>query len=321
MPSPQRTNTHGTLVELLSQLGDPIRLRMLRVLEREELAVGELVRVLQIPQSSGSRHLKVLLDGQWVFKRTSGPSAFYRVVLDDLSVQHRALWVPIRDQLGEDPVHSEDDRRLHAVLAERMTDSEAFFGEHAGHWDDLRSELFGQRFTDQAMLGLINPSWTIADLGCGTGNCSELLCPWVKQVIAVDSSQAMLDAAKDRVANRKNIKFVKGNLTKLGLQSGSVDAAVCFLVLHHIDDPSASLEEMARILRDDNGGGCVLIVDMFAHARDEYRHAMGHEHLGFTEEQITELLKNAGFKSVVINKLRPGVDASGPSLFAAVARV
>ncbi|MBL4591490.1 MAG: ArsR family transcriptional regulator [Phycisphaerales bacterium] len=321
MPKAPRTNSHAAIVELLSQLGDPIRLRMLRVLEREELAVGELIRVLQIPQSSGSRHLKVLLDGQWVFKRTSGPSAYYRVVLDDLHEHHRALWVPIRNQLGDDPIHSEDDRRLNAVLADRMTDSEAFFGRHAGEWDDLRSDLFGQHFTDQAMLGLIDPTWTIADLGCGTGNCSELLCPWVKEVIAIDSNQIMLDAASDRVADRDNIKFVKGELTNLPLKSGSVDAAVCFLVLHHLDDPSGALREMARVVSSKKGGGCVLIVDMFAHTRNEYRHSMGHQHLGFTEPQISALLADAGFTKVTVNKLRPGVDASGPSLFAAVARI
>jgi len=321
MPKTHRTNPHHAVVELLSQLGDPIRLRMLRVLEREELAVGELVRVLQIPQSSGSRHLKVLLDGEWVFKRTSGPSAYYRVVLDDLRDDQRGIWIPIRDQLGADPEYAEDDRRLKSVLAERMTDSGSFFGKHAGEWDDLRSELFGQRFTDQAMLGLINPSWTIADLGCGTGNCSELLCPWVKKVIAVDASEAMLDAARDRIPDRTNVDFVLGDLGRLPLKKGSADAAACFLVLHHLDDPGAALSEMARIVTDKNGGGCALIVDMFAHNRNEYKHTMGHQHLGFTESQITRLLKDAGFRSVRINKLRPGVDASGPSLFAAVARI
>lgn len=321
MSKPTRINTHSTVVELLSQLGDPIRLRMLRVLEREELAVGELVRVLQIPQSSGSRHLKVLLDGEWVFKRTSGPSAYYRVVLDDLRDDQRGIWIPIRDQLGTDPEHAEDDRRLKSVLAERMTDSESFFGKHAGEWDDLRSDLFGQRFTDQAMLGLIDPSWTIADLGCGTGNCSELLCPWVKKVIAVDASEAMLDAARDRIPDQTNIEFVLGDLSKLPLKKGSVDAAACFLVLHHLDNPGAALSEMARIVSDRHGGGCALIVDMFAHNRNEYKHTMGHQHLGFTESQISKMLKDSGFRSVRINKLRPGVDASGPSLFAAVARV
>ncbi len=321
MQTPPHPNTHDTIVELLTQLGDPIRLRMLRVLEHEELAVGELVRVLQIPQSSGSRHLKVLLDGQWVFKRTSGPSAYYRVVLDDLSTERRTIWVSIREQLGSDPVHAEDDRRLRAVLAERMTDSASFFGKHAGEWDDLRSDLFGQRFTDQAMLGLIDPSWTIADLGCGTGNCSELLCPWVKRVIAIDANETMLDAARDRVVDQSNIDFVTGDLAALPLEDGSVDAAVCFLVLHHLDNPLKALTEMARIVTNANGGGCVLVVDMCAHTRNEYRHSMGHQHLGFTEEQISQMLADAGFQSIRVNKLRPGVDASGPSLFAAVARI
>ncbi|MFG0314977.1 MAG: ArsR/SmtB family transcription factor, partial [Phycisphaerales bacterium] len=140
--SPPPTLSSQSTVELLSQLGDGVRLRMLRVLEQHELSVGELVKVLQIPQSSGSRHLRVLSDGGWVFKRSAGPASYYRVVIDDLPRQHRTLWVTIRNQLGDDATLAEDDRRLTAVLAERMTHSEAYFGRVAGAWDDIRGELF-----------------------------------------------------------------------------------------------------------------------------------------------------------------------------------
>lgn len=325
MSPPTHTISGMDTVELLTQLGDLVRLRMLRVLEQQELSVGELVKVLQIPQSSGSRHLRVLSDGGWVFKRTAGPAAYYRVVIDDLASGHRALWSTLRNQLGHDSTLAEDDGRLAAVMAERMTDSQAFFGRVAGEWDGVRAELFGRGFTDQALLGFLNPGWVVADLGCGTGNATELLCPWVREVIAVDRSAEMLDASRDRLGESghggANIRFVEGELEALPLESGSVDAAACVLVLHHIKEPVAALREARRVLRGDRGGGMLLVVDMCDHDRIDYRHTMGHVHLGFGEARLEAMLLEAGFASVRMRRLRPGVEASGPSLFAAAASI
>ncbi|MBO6738674.1 MAG: ArsR family transcriptional regulator [Phycisphaerales bacterium] len=322
--SPPTLSSQST-VELLSQLGDGVRLRMLRVLEQHELSVGELVKVLQIPQSSGSRHLRVLSDGGWVFKRSAGPASYYRVVIDDLPRQHRTLWVTIRNQLGDDATLAEDDRRLTAVLAERMTHSEAYFGRVAGAWDDIRGELFGNGFTEHALLGFVNPDWVIADLGCGTGNATELLSPWVQHVIAVDRSPEMLDAARSRLlehgGSEERIDFLEGDLTRLPIEDASVDAAACVLVLHHIKDPLHALREARRVLRRDNGGGMLLVVDMCEHDRMEYKHAMGHIHLGFDDDEREALFLEAGFRAVRTHKLRPGVEATGPSLFAAVAHI
>ncbi|MGV6814108.1 MAG: ArsR/SmtB family transcription factor [Phycisphaerales bacterium] len=317
--------TNQSTVDLLSQLADPVRLRMIRVLEQHELAVGELVKVLQIPQSSGSRHLRVLADGGWLFKRTAGPAAFYRVVLEDLREELRSVWITLRDQMGDDPVLQEDDHRLNAVLAERMTDSAAFFGRVAGEWDDVRNDLFGRSFTDNALLGFLNPSWVVADLGCGTGNATELMSPWVERVLAVDRSPEMLSAARDRLhkagLSTGNVEFVQGELTNIPLDSGSVDVAACVLVLHHVEDHIEALKEMRRILRTTNNGGMLLVVDMCEHHRHEYRHAMGHVHLGFSEQERRSMFESAGFHHVRINTLRPDTNASGPSLFAAVAHV
>lgn len=325
MTQPQHPISSQMTVELLSQLGDAVRIRMLRVLEQHELSVGELVKVLQIPQSSGSRHLRVLSDGGWVFKRSAGPASYYRVVIDDLPSEHRTIWVTIRNQLGDDATLAEDDRRLRSVLAERMTDSAAYFGRVAGAWDDVRGELFGSGFTEHALLGFVNPSWVLADLGCGTGNATELLSPWVREVIAIDRSPAMLDAARSRLLEHggsvERIRFVEGDLSKLPIPDASVDAAACVLVLHHLESPIEAIKEARRVLRTDNGGGMLLVVDMCRHDRIEYKHAMGHLHLGFDDDEREAMFREAGFSSVRTHKLRPGVEASGPSLFAAVAQV
>ncbi len=317
--------TNQTTVDLLSQLADPVRLRMIRVLEQQELAVGELVKVLQIPQSSGSRHLRVLADGGWLFKRTAGPAAYYRVMLNDLQPGLRSFWLTLRDHLGDDPVLEQDDHRLGAVLAERMTDSAAFFGRVAGEWDAVRNDLFGQSFTDSALLGFLNPGWHVADFGCGTGNATELFSRWVDRVSAIDRSPEMLEAAKDRLqeagVDSANVDFLEGELTDLPLDTASVDVAACVLVLHHVVDHVAALKEMRRVLRTTQNGGMLLVVDMCEHQRHEYRHAMGHVHLGFSEEERREMFELAGFGDVRIHTLRPDTNASGPSLFAAVAHI
>lgn len=315
------SNQGRGITDRLAQLGDPARVRMLRVLEREELAVGELARVLQIPQSSASRHLKVLSDGGWLLRRPSGPATYYRLVLDDLPGDARALWLAVRNHADDDLETSQDDARLAAVLAERMADPTGFFGRHAGQWDDLRSELFGRRFTDQALLGLIDPSWTVADLGCGTGNAAELLAPWVERVLAIDASPEMLDAARRRLGESENVRFLQGDLTEPTVEPGTVDAAVCLLVLHHLDEPGAVLARMGEMLRTSRNGGVALVVDITAHDRADYRHEMGHKHPGFTHDEISAMFRQAGFGDVRVRTLPPDIHASGPALFVATGRI
>ncbi len=319
------TTSQHTLADLLGQLSDPIRLRMMRVLCLHELAVGELIRVIQIPQSSGSRHLKLLSEGGWLVRRSVGPATYYSVVLDELPPSMRGIWLAVRDEVDQSADARGDDQRIRSVLSERVTDSSAFFGEHAGEWDGLRNELFGRHFTDRALLSLIDPRWRVADLGCGTGNCTELLSPWVERVVAVDRSPEMLEGAQARLQNAGvemgHVEFVQSELTKLPLEDGSVDAAVCMLVIHHLDEPIDALKEMRRILTSTRGGGVLMLVDMCEHTNDEYRRSMGHSHLGFSNKSITDLLHGAGFEGVRINTLRPDVRSSGPPLFAAVARV
>ncbi|MBX3389307.1 MAG: metalloregulator ArsR/SmtB family transcription factor [Phycisphaeraceae bacterium] len=308
----------------LAVLADRTRLRLLRVLEGNELSVGELAQVFQSPQSTVSRHLKVLADAGWVVRRSEGTATFYRMVLDDLHTPARALWLTIRDlAAGTDRAeHAEDARRVAAVLDERRTDSQAFFGRVAGEWDAVRQDLFGSRFTLHALLELLSASWVVADLGCGTGNIAELLAPIVKRVIAVDQSGPMLEAAKQRLKGVKNVEFVESELSSLPLADGSVDIAAFGLVLHHVAKPELPLKEAARILRTTEAGvpGRVLVLDMVRHDRSEYRHLMGHQHLGFSREDIESRFALAGLQPMSFRELPVDPDARGPGLFVATAR-
>lgn len=315
------TATAIPLQQTLATLGDALRLRMLRLLERHELTVGELAQVLQIAQSSASRQAKALADAGWLVKRHEGTACFYRLVQADLSPSLKALWGAIQPQLGGVPAHDEDDRRVTGVLEERKTDSVNFFGRVRGEWDQVRSDLFGSRFTSAALLSLIRPDWTVADVGCGTGNAAELLAPYVERVVAIDQSEPMLAAARRRLSSRRNVDFVRGSLGSLSLAAKSIDAAVCILVLHHVQDAGGALADVARSLRATRGGGVLTIVDMVPHDRAEYRHSMGHVHQGFSRKQVVSLLTQAGFVRCSHLELPAEPESRGPGLFVASGRI
>lgn len=310
----KRSNNARTLPDLMGDLADPVRVRLLRLLTRTELAVGEIAKVVQMPQSTVSRHLKVLADGGWLSKRTEGTASLFVARPEELAEPLRALWETVESHLRLDAVHEEDDRRLPSVLAERRLDSQAYFGRLAGAWDDVRTSLFGTGFTPYALLGLIRPDWVVADLGCGTGNGSECLAPYVAKVIAVDSSLPMLDAARKRLGECPNVEFRAGNLEALPLSEASVDAAVCMLVLHHLDEPLAAVREMARVLKP---GGVALVVDMVPHDSEEYRRSMGHKHLGFSADEIGSMFDQSGLMKPRLVDLPGDPEGKGPGLFVA----
>jgi ArsR family transcriptional regulator len=304
------------ILEHMSALADPIRCRMLLLLEKHELTVSELCAVLQMPQSSVSRHLKTLADDGWVTSRRDGTSRFYSMPADELDSGARRLWPLIREQVVTTSGAGQDDRRLKGVLARRRAKSQEFFATAAGGWDRLREDLFGDSFFLWAVLGLIDPALVVGDLGCGTGQLTATVAPYVRQVIAVDSSADMLEAARARVTGALNVDLRQGDLESLPIGTAELDAAMMSLVLHYSPAPAKALSEVARVLRPS---GRVLVVDMLPHEREEYQHQMGHVWLGFSEKQITRFLAGAGFGDVRVRPLPADPDAKGPALFAAVA--
>ncbi|MBX3356237.1 MAG: ArsR family transcriptional regulator [Phycisphaeraceae bacterium] len=304
----------GQWSALTSLVGDVVRLRIIRLLEREELGVGELARVLQLPQSTVSRHLKVLLDAGWTHRRHQGTAGLYRVDPAQLDETARRVWEIARDQVSAAHMAA-DEARLAGVLAERRIDSRDFFGRLGGDWDVLRRELFGTQFPSQALLSLLDPRWVVADLGCGTGDVAEQIAPLVKRVIAVDREPAMLDAARRRLSGARNVDFRRADLQSLPIGDGQIDAAVLMLVLHHVDAPADVLRECGRTLR---AGGRLLVVDMVRHDREEYARTMGHRHLGFEERDGRAWARTSGLSLERWQTLRASTEARGPALFAAL---
>jgi ArsR family transcriptional regulator len=276
-----------------------------------------------------SRHLKTLADAEWVSSRRDGTSRYYALSVNGHTAGGNGakggpaghaksqIWALTRAQLAERPGVDHDRRRLARVLARRSETSQQFFATAAGQWDRLRTELFGDDFSTRALVGLIPASWTVADLGCGTGSLVASLAPHAQHVIGVDASEEMLAAARARLGGMANVELRHGSLESLPIETASVDAATMMLVLHHLPTPAAAIAEAARILRP---GGRLLVIDMAPHGHEEYRQQMGHVWLGFSEEQIKRLLTQSGLGAPRVQALPPDEDAKGPGLFAASAQ-
>jgi len=303
-----------SVFERLTALADPTRSRLVALLERHELTVSELCAILQLPQSTVSRHLKVLVDDGWVTSRAEGTSRLYRIEarLDDGA---QRLWTIVREELDRTSAGAQDARRLESVIAQRRTRSRAFFSSAAGTWDGLRAELFG-RSADQAFLGLLDDRWVVGDLGCGTGWLTALIAPFVRRVVSVDASPEMLEAATRRLEGTPNVDFRAGDLEKLPLEDETLDLAVVALVLPYVAVPETALTEAYRALKPD---GRILIVDMMPHQREEYRQQMGHLWLGFSREELGGWIRAAGFRRPRYRPLPVDPEAKGPALFVASA--
>src|SRR5690349_13807917 len=296
----------------LTTLSDATRGRMLLVLERQELTVSELCTVLQLPQSTVSRHLKTLADSNWVASRRDGTSRYYTLALDERDSHTRRLWALLRERFAATAGADQDARRLKSVLSRRQTKSEEFFASSAGQWDRLRRELFGAGSSLAALPALLDPRWTVGDLGCGTGETSAALAPFVARVIAVDRSGEMLQAARRRLRELPSADVRRGELEALPIEDAELDAAVMLLVLHHVPDPAAAVGEAARALKP---GGRFVLCDMLPHEREEYKSQMGHVWLGFGEDQLRRMGATAGFSEIRFVSMPVDASAKGPALF------
>jgi ArsR family transcriptional regulator len=218
--------------------------------------------------------------------------------------------------MADTPAALQDDARLDAVVAARRTATQAFFASVSADWDALRTDLFGARADLAAAFALLDPQMVVGDLGCGTGVLAAALAPHVQHVHAIDASPAMLSAASARLSSFENVTVADGALEALPLDTGSLDAAILMLVLHHVADPTRALREVHRVLRP---AGRLLIADMRPHAHERYRDQMGHVWLGFSDDTLRAWLHDAGFARPHYVPLPVDPNASGPALFSCTA--
>jgi ArsR family transcriptional regulator len=304
-------------------LADGTRQRILQVLVRQDVNVSELVEVLDQPQSTVSRHLKVLRGAGLIVDRREGTSAVYAAVRPGPNgdgpsgdVRGRLL-----EWAADQPLPRVLGRRLGAVLHQRRVQSETFFERVGHHWDQMRVDCFGSAFPLEALTALLPRDWTVADVGTGTGHLLGLLSARFERVIAVDPVPAMLDTARSRLElqGADNIDFRAGDLSRLPIGDAEVDLVLAELVLHHVSSPSEGLKELGRILRP---GGRVLIVEQAAHQLEEFHDRMQDRWWGFDAGKLSVEVARAGFEEVRHSPLASAepTNAEAPELFVLTAR-
>ncbi len=303
-------------LDWLQTLADATRVRLLRLLAVEELSVTELCSAIQLPQSTVSRHLKLLADGDWIAGRKDGTIHLYRTNKEVWSKSRNSLWDWVSDQALPEQALDYDLQRMRQVVAQRKSRSEQFFSAAAEEWDRMRVDLFGQKLDAFALSSVLPSTWIVGELGCGSAPLAHLLSPFVRQVIAVDSSSAMLAAAKTRLAGLANVHLESAELHRMPISDSALDAAWLVLVLPYLPNPAEVLTEAARVLKSD---ASLVIIDLLPHDRQAYRFEMGHLRLGTDREELEQWCHTAGLRLAKYQLLPPEPVAKGPGLFAASA--
>ena len=284
-----------SIVKILRAAADANRLRILLLLKAEELSVAELQEILTMGQSTISTHLAQLKQAGLVEDRRTGKSSFYRLITTN---GNGVLAEVLTEAARETKEAATDQAAMRRVVKKRQDRMRSFFDSVAGRLG--RDYVPGKSWKSvaEALLRLM-PPMTIADLGAGDGSFSLLLGQRATRVIAVDSSEKMLEVGREQAARAgiENIEFRVGDMEELPIDSGSVDLAFFSQSLHHALHPALALKEAARILVP---GGRVAVLDLAKHRFEEARELYADEWLGFGEAELEEMLLKAGFADVEV---------------------
>jgi ubiquinone/menaquinone biosynthesis C-methylase UbiE/biotin operon repressor len=285
-----------SILKNLRLAADPSRLRILLLLEREELSVAELQEILGMGQSRISTYLAQLKQAGLVEDRRNGKSILYRLKAGAQLNGFSQLLGVLRQAAAEIPEASEDSDALRLALRRRQDKMRAYFDELAGKFG--RNYVPGRSWQGLAetLLALM-PPMTIADLGAGEGTFSQLLARRAKKVIAIDSSEKMVEYGRELALKHgvKNLEYRKGDLEDVPIRDAAVDLAFFSQALHHAPHPDRAVAEAWRILKP---GGRIVVLDLVRHNYEEARELYADLWLGFTEVEVTRLLRQAAFKNI-----------------------
>lgn len=281
------------LVDALKAAGEPTRLRILALLRRGDLAVGELVQILDQSQPRLSHHLKTLTTAGLVERLPEGSWVFYRAQSKDWAGRLlQSLFAEL--DLEREPFAA-DVEALQRVRQSRAHSAEAYFSSIAGNWDQLRALYYPEAAIEQAILEHVRGQYfeRIVDLGTGTGRMLTLLAPHCTEAEGLDRSHDMLSVARANLnrAEVRNARVRQGDVTETPFEPSSADLVIVHQVLHYLEQPEDLLTEAARVLKP---GGQLLVVDFAPHDLEFLRETQGHRRLGIRQNDISAWSKSAG---------------------------
>lgn len=282
----------------LRALADPTRLRILALLEKDELSVNELQEVTRLGQSRISTHLGLLADTGLLASRRDGRRTFYRLNPEADLHAREFLQLALRGA-HELPEQAADIVNLKRILARREEQAQVYFNQVVGRFDRSYGPGRSWQAFGHLLLRMLPPI-DVADLGSGEGLISELLARRCRRVIAVDNSEKMVEfgARKARKNGLKNLEFRLGDIVDPPIPSGSVDLVLLSQALHHASDPQRALTSAYRILKP---GGQLLLLDLVSHRFTQARELYGDEWLGFAEADLHRWMESAGFRDIEIS--------------------
>lgn len=288
------------MLETLKALADPCRVRLTAVLLSGEFTVQELTRIMEMGQSRISRHLKILTEAGVLTVKRQGTWSYYRA--GEANRFFSAIRLPFERELESLPERSRDLAAVASVLDDRRRRSQEFFDRHARQWDDLARTLLPVPEYRQRLLERVPERVAVLEIGVGTGGLLAELAAKAERVIGVDHAPAMLDEARQRLANNgvSGVELRLGEMAHLPLPDASVGCVVANMVLHHAADPARVLVEIRRVLAPE---GVVVLADLARHEREAAREQLADQWLGFEEAELQGWLEAAGFADVTCERI------------------
>ena len=291
-------------LEIFRAMADATRLRILALLRRMELSVGELAQVLGQSQPRVSRHVKILCDAGLAERRKEGSWVFVGVGRSDV-VDPVAAALDSWAKAEPDHWAVADAARLAAVRADRAASAAAWFEGHADEWDAIRSLHVAESEVEAAMAAMLGDArvGTLIDIGTGTGRMLELFGGHARLALGIDRSSEMLRLARAKLHDMAHAELRQADLYALPLDDGAADVAILHHVLHFAQQPGAAVREAARVLAP---GGRLLIADFASHDREELRLSDAHTRLGIAYDQMTAWFDAAGLQTARVETLEGG---------------
>ena len=290
----------------LKALSDPTRLRLLALLQNEELSVNEIQIITELGQSRISTHLSLLQEANLLISRREGKRSFYRVN-SDLTIESLNWIVPAVESTKKQSQHKEDAKSLKRVINQRHKQNQLYFNQVAGRFDQKYGPGRSWQAFGKLLIKLV-PPLDIADLGSGEGLVGELLAQEARKVFCVDISKKIVKFGQTNAKKNdiKNIEFLHGDIEQIPLKAKSVDVALFSQSLHHSKNPQTALKEAHRILRDS---GRLIILDLIEHQFTQAKEVYGDRWLGFSKNTLHTWIEESGFFKIDISEADREVEA------------
>ena len=284
-------------LKVFGALADPTRLRIVALLRRMELSVGELAQLLGQSQPRVSRHVRILADAGIALRRREGSWVFLAPAPSPIAVPLFA----VLDAAGPASETLDDLDRLAAVRAERAAAAARYFDTHAAQWDAVRGHHVPDAAVEDRLVAMLGAHvGRLLDIGTGTGRMIELLAGRAKQATGIDRSPEMLRLARVKLDGTAGVELRQGDVAALPLADATADTVVIHQVLHYLSEPGVAVAEAARVTAP---GGRLLVVDFASHDREDLRAGDAHARLGFSDEQIGGWMAGGGLRLTQVEAL------------------